>query len=89
MIVAQRRRQADGGLRQIVVKGWNACRVRRDQQQTLTVLQGLDDHQLKDIGLRRCEIESVVSSIDGDPTRRWRGGDFRPLNQPTELDTAA
>ena len=41
---------------------WQAYRRNRQLRATVRMLQGLGDHTLKDIGLDRSEIESVVAS---------------------------
>jgi len=40
------------------------------ERQAIAGLQALDDHTLKDIGIRRSEIESVVHTDRCDMTRR-------------------
>ena len=39
---------------------WRRYSIRRARQATIQVLRSLDDRALKDIGMRRSEIESVV-----------------------------
>jgi uncharacterized protein YjiS (DUF1127 family) len=39
---------------------WNAFQVRRERARARAMLHGMDDRGLRDIGLRRCEIDSAV-----------------------------
>jgi uncharacterized protein YjiS (DUF1127 family) len=48
---------------------WHRRRLQRRLKATARILHALDDRTLKDIGLHRSEIESVVGA---------RGGDRRP-----------
>jgi uncharacterized protein YjiS (DUF1127 family) len=41
---------------------WHSYRLKRRQRATVRMLHGLDDRMLKDIGLARNEIESVVAT---------------------------
>jgi uncharacterized protein YjiS (DUF1127 family) len=43
-----------------LTKLWRQYSLRQARRATMTILQSLDDRTLKDIGIRRCEIESVV-----------------------------
>jgi uncharacterized protein YjiS (DUF1127 family) len=43
-----------------LVAGWQYVSIWRARQSTIAILQGLDDRTLKDIGIRRSEIESLV-----------------------------
>jgi uncharacterized protein YjiS (DUF1127 family) len=45
---------------------WEAFWTRKSQHATVRVLRGLDDATLRDIGLSRSEIESVVYGTPGD-----------------------
>jgi uncharacterized protein YjiS (DUF1127 family) len=44
---------------------------RRAQQATVRLLRGLDDHTLRDIGLGRSEIESLVYGRPGERRLRY------------------
>ncbi len=48
----------------------NAFIRRREEQRAIRHLQALDDHLLRDIGIHRSEIASVVSGRERDLTRR-------------------
>ncbi len=54
---------------------WRAFRYRRRQQATIRVLKSLDDRTLKDIGLARNEIESVVSTQAAERRQYYRNSD--------------
>jgi uncharacterized protein YjiS (DUF1127 family) len=45
---------------------WQAYRTRRAQRATVRALRNLDDATLRDIGMGRSEIESVVYGRPGD-----------------------
>ena len=47
-------------------KEWNAYRTRSAQRATVRILRDLDDTMLRDIGLSRSEIDSVVYGASGD-----------------------
>jgi uncharacterized protein YjiS (DUF1127 family) len=61
----------------VLADGWTAYRRRRQRRQAVAELRALDDRELKDIGLRRGEIEWVVYGPDA--TRRERGKSTRWL----------
>lgn len=44
----------------VTLRAWAAYWARRAEHATIAILHGLDDRALKDIGLDRSEIESVV-----------------------------
>lgn len=44
----------------LIVRRWRAFLTQRAQRATISALHTLDDRTLKDIGLYRCEIESMV-----------------------------
>src|SRR5262245_59066657 len=60
-----------GGLRRLH-SAYAAWRARRA---AIAELQGLDDGALKDLGIRRGEIDSVVAGWASDASRRVRGAD--------------
>ena len=56
-----------------IVKGWwGAYWARRAERTTVLMLQALDDSTLRDIGLGRSEIESVVYGRPRERTLRYR-----------------
>jgi uncharacterized protein YjiS (DUF1127 family) len=59
-------------------RAWQAYRAWQKRRATLAELHSLDDAALKDIGLRRSEIESVVFGYGHDASRRRRPG---PANE--------
>jgi uncharacterized protein YjiS (DUF1127 family) len=61
----------------------------RAHKAAIAALQTRTDRELADIGLRRSEIESVVSGMGRDPSRRQRGERLRILNREIALDPAA
>jgi uncharacterized protein YjiS (DUF1127 family) len=60
-----------GVLRRLLQSIWRSIKIRHTRRQ----LQMMPDHLLKDIGISRCEIDSVaIALIDGrDTTRRSHG----------------
>jgi uncharacterized protein YjiS (DUF1127 family) len=50
----------------------DALRRRHDARKAIGTLQGMTDHQLRDIGLHRMEIEAAVQSLACDQARTWR-----------------
>ena len=59
------------GIGSFVAGIWRRCQESRRLRSTAAQLHAMDDRSLKDIGLYRCEIESVLSGIN-DPTRQPR-----------------
>ena len=55
---------------QAMLRAWSQTRKR---EADIASLRALDDHTLKDIGLHRSEIASVVYGRGLDPSRRRRG----------------
>jgi uncharacterized protein YjiS (DUF1127 family) len=62
-ILATLQKVAAGG-RDMVRNGWNAYAAGRERRRAVQELNALDDLMLKDIGVRRCEIGSVVYGRD-------------------------
>ncbi len=64
----------------IVAQAWHAFRARRARHATAEILGSLDDRTLRDIGISRGEITSVVFGRRGDRKRcydeawRWHAG---------------
>jgi uncharacterized protein YjiS (DUF1127 family) len=63
-------------LRNAARQAWAAYWTWRAQHATATILHALDDRTLKDIGIDRSEIESVVHAADEERKER-RVGVFR------------
>jgi len=51
----------------------DALKRRHDARVAVGTLRGMTDHQLRDIGLHRSEIEAAARSLVRDPARTWRG----------------
>jgi uncharacterized protein YjiS (DUF1127 family) len=58
------------GLRSLAVGSWTAYQARRRQRLAAAELSGLDDRTLRDLGISRSEIVSLVRDGSRDPTRR-------------------
>ncbi len=68
--------------------GWQALAAWRQRQQTRRQLSMLDDHMLRDIGLRRADIEYVATSASIRPFQP-KLADPRPAaNQAAPRDAA-
>ena len=50
-----------------IARAWQWYRARQVERTTIHALMGLDDRTLKDIGMDRSEIESVVYGRQGGP----------------------
>jgi uncharacterized protein YjiS (DUF1127 family) len=57
-----------------IAKAWNAYWQKRAKRVTVELLQSLDDRTLRDIGLGRDEIGSLVYGQPGDRTRCYDEG---------------
>ena len=55
----------------VVQRWWRAYRDRRDRRSTLAILAGLSDVALKDIGVTRSELESLVNDPGEDRPRSY------------------
>ena len=64
-------RRAGVGIGGLIVTAWRAYQRRRQRRLASLRLHAMDDRMLKDIGLRRGEIDFVLSGVE-DPTRRPR-----------------
>jgi uncharacterized protein YjiS (DUF1127 family) len=60
-------------IRNVLKGAWRAYWRRRTEHATLLMLRSLDDRELKDIGIHRSEIESVVYGAR-DRRRGFCGG---------------
>jgi len=65
-----------GGAGDRIAGAWRRYWQRRAKRATVELLHSLDDRTLRDIGLSRCEITSVVYGRAGERTRcyedAWR-----------------
>jgi uncharacterized protein YjiS (DUF1127 family) len=52
-------------------RAWRGYWQRRAQRATVQMLNGLDDHMLKDLGMARGEIQSVVYGRRGERRHRY------------------
>ncbi len=53
----------------VAIRWYRTRALRRRQRMIADELRGMDDHLLRDIGVRRCEIVSLVTMGDKDDTR--------------------
>lgn len=60
------------GLWSTLARLWRAYLEMRSTRAAIRELSGLDDHMLKDMGIHRGEIASVVHGLEADKTRRAR-----------------
>lgn len=57
-----------------LISTWNAeQRERRRQREAIATLKGISDHALKDIGVHRSEVTSVVHHAASDRKQRYDG----------------
>lgn len=61
-----------GGFTETTRHAWQAYWLRKAQRTTVVMLQGLDDQTLRDIGLGRSEIESVVYERSHERRLRYK-----------------
>ena len=69
LILANLARFARGFARRFLERYWNAFQERRQRQRLRIALHYLSDRELMDIGIRRDEIDYIVSQPDIDPRR--------------------
>ena len=77
-------------LRMLVLRSIKMARglaAERHQRRAIRALEQLDDHMLKDIGVRRCEIKFAVRN--GLPTRESRKPRQRALSSASPQQRAA
>jgi uncharacterized protein YjiS (DUF1127 family) len=60
------------GIAETLKRWWTSYWEHRAQRTTVLMLQGLDDQTLRDLGLGRSEIESVVYDGTDERTRHYR-----------------
>ena len=83
-------RKAAGDIGCRAVSLWARYRAWRRRRIAAAELHALDDRELKDAGLRRCEIESVLHfGQGGDPTRLPRGSSAAFPSRPSRCQPAA
>ena len=61
------------GVLSLTQRAWAAYRTRRAEHATIAMLRALDDRALRDIGIDRSEIESVVYAARADREERRIG----------------
>src|SRR5262249_59793109 len=71
-----------GGAGDRIARAWRRYWQRRAKRATVQLLYSLDDRTLRDIGLSRCEITSVVYGRAGGGKRRDAGGLGAPAFPP-------
>jgi len=65
---------------------WNVWKLRRQRRAAIRELQALDDHMLRDMGLGRSEIESVVGDVERLMMREF--APVRPFLRPARSGAA-
>jgi uncharacterized protein YjiS (DUF1127 family) len=98
-ILTSLRRAADGGRDIVRVLGhraasaarrlWRGYLTGRERRRAVRELGALDDLSLKDIGLHRSEIESVVYGPDSSRVAERKGAVFLPLKPCVKRSVAA
>jgi uncharacterized protein YjiS (DUF1127 family) len=64
----------DNGLAAPLKRWWAACLASRGRQAAMVALCAMNDRELRDIGLTRCDIPRAVrGDVERDPTFRRNG----------------